>query len=276
MVSMMKTRRFAAAFFSVIFLLIFSISRGFTAWNGVYATETEKDNGSFSDIVKAVGAEDLGADTEYKLLESVVFFGSDRDSAQGYVYRFDVSKDGKTVALAFTDGSRSSVAIFALSGEELRQEYGFDIALSERFEIRLTDGGVAVWLRESDVLFLIDDEAGIVNSKRLLSADEGAEDTVNPEVLGKVERFFACGVTQKSTEAGTVYFLDSPTDGDGEPLYLRLAVRSADGSETEIYRAHDVDRIAEVLTVVIASCAAILAICAVVFTVLEAVKRKTQ
>ena len=269
MVLTMIKRRLFVCFFASLFLVLW----GFTALNGAYADSEATDYDSFSEFIASVETEELNEDVEYKLWESVSLFESGRDSAQGYIYRFDVSSDGESVALGFTNGERGSVAVFSVTSDGLKLEYGFDIALSEAFEICFVDEGLAVWLRGSNVVFAIGSDGEIAASKRLVLGDESVEDAVKTQILEKTELFFSCGSIEKSTASGKVYFLDSLTEYGGKTQYARLAVSSADGSETVVYEALGVAGVANALTVIIAVVSVILAISAVALLVFEAFKR---
>ena len=266
---MIKRRLFVCFFVSLCLVLW-----GFTASNEVFADADAVESRSFSDFIKTVSVEELNSDVLYKLWDSVSLFESGRDSAQGYNYRFDVSSDGESVALGFTDGERGSVAVFSVASDGLELEYGFDIALSEAFEICFVDEGLAVWLRGSNVVFTIGSDGEIAASKRLVLGDESAEGAVKTPILEKTELFFSCGSIEKSTASGEVYFLDSPV-GDGDDVqYSRLVRRNADGSETVVYEALGVVGVANALTVIIAVVSVILALSAVCLLVFEFVKRK--
>ena len=266
----MIKRRLFVCFFASLCLVLW----GFTALNGAYADSEATGYDSFSEFIASVETEELNKDVEYKLWESVSLFESGRDSAQGYIYRFDVSSDGKSVALGFTNGERSSVAVFSVKNDGLKLEYGFDIALSEAFEICFVDEGLAVWLRGSNVVFAIGSDGEIAASKRLVLGDESAEDAVKTPILEKTELFFSCGSIEKSTASGEVYFLDSLVgDGDGVQ-YSRLVRRNADGSETVVYEALEVAKIGNAIAVIIGFLAVILTVSAVGCLVFERLKRK--
>ena len=267
-------KRFSVCSFVLFFLLLGVVFQGFTASNEVFADADAVESRSFSDFIKTVSVEELNSDVLYKLWDSVTLFESGRDSAQGYIYRFDVSSDGRAVALGFTDGERSSVAVFSMTADGLTFEYGFDIALSEAFEICFADEGVAVWLRESNVVFAFGLEDEILEPKRLVLDDESAEDTVISLNLEKTESFFGCGKTEKNTLSGEVFRLDSAIEDGNGVQYSRLIKVSSDGSETVLYEAMAVDGIASAVTVIIGVFAVILAISAVCLLVFEFVKRK--
>ena len=270
----MIKKRISICSFVLFFLLFGVIFRGFTVSNEVFADSDAVEGRSFSDFTKTVSVEELNSDVLYKLWDSVTLFESGRDSAQSYIYRFDVSSDGKSVALGFTDGEGSSVTVFSLTTDGLVFDYGFDISLSEAFEICFADEGVAVWLRESNVVFAFGRDDEILEPKRLVLNDENAEDTVKSPNLEKAESFFGCGRIEKSTLSGEVFRLASAVgDGDGVQ-YFRLVKVSSDGSETVVYEAVAVDGIASVVTVCIGVSAVILALSTVCLLVFGFVKRK--
>ena len=259
-----RTLTVTVSVLAVLFLLLCVIFPRITAFNVAFGEEAEQETVSFSAFFQSIGAKELSKETAYRLGKSVSVFDGNRDSAQGYIYRFDVSMDGETVALVYKGDGEFSVAVYSCTRQGIAFEYGFDIALSEESEIRLTEEGLAVWLKESNVVFVLGRDGAVIDAKQLVFDNITENDAVKPRGLEEIERFFCCGDIERVTSQGDTFFLECSEENEGEEeLYSALIKRSADGMEMSVYQALNISAFARTVTAFVGVVTVLAALCAV-------------